>query len=77
MYVVATFKGDDNFSQLIKVNLLEQKLQDEIKASIARNPFGGAEFAGDDYWTSIQKGVVTDPSVFPLTIHGFIDIYLE
>lgn len=75
MYIVATFIGDDTFSHLIDTNKLDEELKNEIESAVKR--YANAGFEGYEYFSKVQDARVTNKEIFPVTIHGMINIYLE
>jgi hypothetical protein len=74
MYIIATFIGDDTFTHLIDTNKLEAIVKEDVETQVKgkrTNSFQG------DYFTKIQTGIVIDKYVFPVTIQGMIEVYLE
>lgn len=75
MYIVATFISDDTFSHLIDTNKLNEELKNEIENAIQK--YANAGFEGYEYFSNVQDARVDKKDIFPVTIHGMINIYLE
>lgn len=75
MYIVATFIGDNTFSHLIDTQKLNEELKNEIENAVQK--YENAGFEGYEYYSVLQDARINKKDIFPVTIHGMINIYLE
>ena len=71
MFIIANLIGEISSFQIIDTSMLEKEIKKEVesvvKGIVVKN------FSNYD-WNSIQKGVVTDKDIFPVKIHGIINV---
>lgn len=71
MFVIANLIRENSSFEIVDTSILEKEIKKEVqsvaKGIIVKN------FSNDD-WNLIQKGVVTDEDIFPVRIHGIINI---
>lgn len=74
MLIIANFIGDDTFMHIVETNNLTPELKTDVENALKTNSMPVLD--GSNYFSGVQKAAVFD-QVFPLTIHGIVDIYLS